>query len=51
MNSSVRTVYVLYIKDIKLIEARSAANTWRSHQEQSTEEKAQLEAKITTLQQ
>ncbi|XP_058887884.1 outer dense fiber protein 2-like isoform X2 [Acipenser ruthenus] len=37
-------------KDIKLIEARSAANTWRSHQEQSTEEKAQLEAKITTLQ-
>ncbi|MGH0130555.1 UNVERIFIED_CONTAM: hypothetical protein FKN15_062520 [Acipenser sinensis] len=36
--------------DIKLIEARSAANTWRSHQEQSTEEKAQLEAKITTLQ-
>ncbi|KAK1165417.1 outer dense fiber protein 2-like [Acipenser oxyrinchus oxyrinchus] len=36
--------------DIKLIEAHSAANTWRSHQEQRTEEKAQLEAKITTLQ-
>ncbi|XP_041132920.1 protein BCAP-like isoform X1 [Polyodon spathula] len=37
-------------KDMKLTEACSAANTWRSHQEQSTEEKAQLEAKVTTLQ-